>query len=423
MRAIPSIANAIRREDGILPNIERYYTDFPMFFKFFAHCRIYLDYASSTPVDARMHRTFPKLSQTVIGANPSALHTEGVHARKAINDARALVAKTLNAHSDEIIFTSGATESDNLALVGAIEGFLKKGIVLSDIAVITSVLEHAAVLEPLAPYKDKGLFTMTIPAQHGVIDPKHIMIPESAKAVIVSIMYVNNEIGTVQPIKDIAKRVRKLRKEYPDKTILFHTDATQAPLYFNLRVDQLGVDMMTLGATKLYTHKGVGVLYKKRNVNLAPILRGGGQEKGLRPGTEPVELIHNFAHALAYAQERREEEAKRITDLQTYFEATLVQERPVHITAKGSPRSPHISHVAIKDFDSELLVIELDAKGIAVSAKSACKNEEDQESSIVESIYGKGWGAVRFSFGRKTREGDLDRAVRVLRKTIDKYKK
>jgi cysteine desulfurase len=218
-------------------------------------------------------------------------------------------------------------------------------------------------------------------------------------------------------------RVRKLRKEYPDKTILFHTDATQAPLYFNLRVDQLGVDMMTLGATKLYTHKGVGVLYKKRNVNLAPILRGGGQEKGLRPGTEPVELIHNFAHALAYAQERREEEAKRITDLQTYFEATLVQERPVHITAKGSPRSPHISHVAIKDFDSELLVIELDAKGIAVSAKSVCKNEEDQESSIVESIYGKGWGAVRFSFGRKTREGELDRTVRALKKIFDKYKK
>lgn len=395
-----------------------------MFFKFFAHCRIYLDYASSTPVDARMHRTFPKLSQTVIGANPSALHTEGVQARKAINDARARVAKTLNAHADEIIFTSGATESDNLALVGAIEGFLKKGIVLSDIAVITSVLEHAAVLEPLAPYKDKGLFTMTIPAQHGVIDPKHIMIPESAKAVIVSIMYVNNEIGTVQPIKDIAKRVRKLRKEYPDKTILFHTDATQAPLYFNLRVDQLGVDMMTLGATKLYTHKGVGVLYKKRNVTLMPIMRGGGQEKGLRPGTEPIELIHAFAHALAYAQDKREEETKCIAELQTYFEEQLLANIPeISITSKNHERAPHITHIGIKNFDSELLVIELDAKGIAVSAKSACKNEEDQESSIAESIYGKGYGAIRFSFGRKTTKGELDRAVKALQKVFDKYKK
>lgn len=395
-----------------------------MFFKFFAYRRIYLDYASSTPVDAQMHRTFPKLSQTVIGANPSALHTEGVHARKAINDARALVAKTLTAHSDEIIFTSGATESDNLALVGAIEGFVQKGIALSDIAVITSVLEHAAVLEPLAPYKDKGLFTVTIPAQHGVIDPKHIIIPEHAKVVLVSIMYVNNEIGTVQPIKEIAKRIRKLRKEYPDKTILFHTDATQAPLYFNLRVDQLGVDMLTLGATKLYTHKGIGVLYKKRNVNLAPILRGGGQEKGLRPGTEPVELIHAFAHALQYAQERREEEAKRITELRDYFEEQLLATiAEISITSKNQERAPHISHIGIKNFDSELLVIELDAKGVAVSAKSACKNEEDQESSIVESIYGKGWGAVRLSFGRKTRKGEVDGAVKVLKKVFDKYKK
>lgn len=401
-----------------------------MFFKFFKKRRIYLDYASSTPVDTAMHRTFPALSPDVITANPSALHKEGVQARTVIQGARSVVAKTLNAHADEIIFTSGATESDNLALVGSIEHFLAKGIEIGEIAVITSILEHAAVLEPIAPYKERGLFTVTLPAAHGVVDPRHIIIPEHAKAVIVSVMYVNNEIGTVQPIKEIAKRIRKLRKENPDKIILLHTDATQAPLYFNLRVDQLGIDMMTLGATKLYTHKGIGVLYKKRNVTLAPLMRGGGQEHGLRPGTEPIELIHTCAYALKYAQDTRELETARIGDLQNYFETQIVQvfpvelqERPVHITAKGSPRSPHISHIAIKGFDSELLVIELDAKGIAVSAKSACKNEEDQESSIVESIYGKGWGAVRFSFGRKTTKGDVDRAVRVLKQVLEKYKK
>ncbi len=395
-----------------------------MFFKLFKNSRVYLDYASSTPVDARMHRTFPKLPKSVIAANPSALHQEGVRARKAINDARALVAKTLNAHSDEIIFTSGATESDNLAIVGSIEQFLVQGIEYSEIAVITSALEHAAITEVLAPYKEKGLFTVTLPAKDGVIDPKHIIIPETAKAVLVSVMYVNNEIGTVQPIKEIAKRIRKLRKDNPEVQILFHTDATQAPLYFNLRVDQLGVDMMTLGATKLYTHKGVGMLYKKRNITLAPLMRGGGQEKGLRPGTEPIELIHAFAHALKYAQDIKEKEIDRIKELQNYFENKLKEVLPeVVITSQDQDRTPHITHTAIKNFDSELLVIELDAKGIAVSAKSACKNDNDTESGIIEQIYGKNYGAVRFSFGRTTTKGDVDRAIKALQKVFDKYRK
>jgi len=408
--------------------------------------RIYLDFASSTPLDARMHRTFPKLSESVVGANPSALHNEGVRARRVIQDARSIVAKTLHAHSDEIIFTSGATESDNLALIGAIEAFVSEGIDFSKIAVITSTIEHAAVLETIAPYKNKGLFISILPTNEGVVDPKHITIPEGIKALIVSVMYVNNEIGTVQPIKEIAKRIRKLRKEYPDTTILFHTDATQAPLYFNLRVDQLGVDMLTLGATKLYTHKGVGVLYKKRTVSLMPIMRGGGQERGLRPGTEPIELIYTFAHALKYAQEKREDlpkqpgETTRITELQTYFEQQLTKIlHAVVIThlevEPPSYRSPHITHIGIQGMDSELLVIELDAKGIAVSSKSACKNDPstssgqadifeqlyEKDSSFVQGSGGAQYGTVRFSFGRTTTKKELDRAISALKQVLTKY--
>jgi cysteine desulfurase len=263
-----------------------------------------------------------------------------------------------------------------------------------------------------------------IPAVDGVVDPRAIIMPQDLKVLIISVMYVNNEIGTVQPIKEIAKRVRQLRKQYPDITILFHVDATQAPLYYSLNVAQLGIDMMTLGATKLYCPKGVGLLYKKRTVTLSSIIYGGGQERGLRPGTEPVQLIHDFAHALAYAQENIEKEYERIIQLQTYFEKKVKNEIPeCVITAEQSERAPHITHLAFQNFDSELLVIELDARGIAVSAKSACKNEEDNESPIVENIYGKNVGAVRFSFGRMTTKGELDRTVKALKKVLEKYKK
>ncbi|MFZ4500429.1 MAG: cysteine desulfurase family protein [Minisyncoccia bacterium] len=397
------------------------------FFKYFQKqnpARIYLDVASSTPVDEGMMKTFPVLSSEALGANPSALHKEGVMAKTALSDARALVAKTLLAHTDEIIFTSNATESDNLALMGVVNAWSEKGIAPGDIVVYKSAIEHAAVSESAEMLSKKGVTVLTLETIEGVVDPKDIVVPEGAKAIIVSVMYVNNEIGTVQPIKEIAKRLRFLRKNNPGLEILFHVDATQAPLHYALTVPQLGVDIMTLGATKLYCPKGVGVLYVRRGVSIAPIMYGGGQERGLRSGTQPVELIHTFAHALSFAQEHREEYTDRITLLQAYFENTLAEEIPeAIITLKDADRTPHITHVAIKSFDSELLVLELDARGIAVSAKSACKNDSDNESEMVTALYGSNVGAIRFSFGRTTIQKDLDRAIQALKEVLEKYKK
>ncbi len=396
-----------------------------MFFKRLTnliHPRIYLDYASSTPIDGRMIRTIPHIPSMVLGANPSALHREGVAARRVINDARTRVAQVLHAHADEVIFTSGATESDNLALAGTINRWIREGVMPTSIAVVASELEHAAVTETLAQFTD--VFRVIIPAPEGVVDLKGLQFTPDITKVLISVMYINNEIGTEQPIKEIAKTIRRMRKDRPDLEIVFHVDATQAPLYCNLRVDQLGVDLMTLGATKLYCPKGVGALYKKRSVSLTPIMHGGGQERGLRPGTESVELIHTFAYALEYAQEKREVETERVRVLQQYFEEKIQKEIPgTRITAKDQPRSPHISYIAIPNFDSELLVIELDARSIAVSSKSACKNEEHNESPIVEQLYGKGYGAVRFSFGRGTTKKKLDRVIRALKKVIEKYRK
>jgi cysteine desulfurase len=394
------------------------------FFKHFLGTdRIYLDYASSTPTDRSMVRAFPRIPYRVLGANPSALHREGVELREYLTSARALVAESLHAREDEIIFTSGATESNNLALSGAVHGFLKQGLKPHEIAVFVSDIEHAAVSEVARSLISEGIVDGALPTEEGVVDPKTIVIPNGIRALIVSVMYVNNEIGTVQPIKDIAKRIRFLRKQDPEVTIVFHVDATQAPLFYSLNVAKLGVDLMTLGATKLYCPKGVGMLYKKRDVTLIPITRGGGQEFGLRPGTEPVLLIHTFAYALWFAQARYESHHDEIKQLQEHFETKIQKAIPqATITATLKERAPHISHIAIPAFDSELLVFELDARGIAVSAKSACKNESEQESAIVESLYGQHVGAVRFSFGRYTTPRDLSRAVRALKRILKKYK-
>ena len=187
-----------------------------IFFKFLDRSRrIYLDYASSTPLDRHMYATIPQVPKNVASANPSALHKEGVALKGYLNRARARVTKVLEVQSDEIIFTASATESDNLALRGVTRSFLNSGIAPQEIVVVTSELEHSAVSETVAHLIKKGMQYIVLPVLDGVINPKDIVVPENVKAVIISIMYSNNEIGTVQPIEDIAKRVRKLRKEYP----------------------------------------------------------------------------------------------------------------------------------------------------------------------------------------------------------------
>lgn len=412
--------------DGILCIIKTHYTDFPMFFKrftsIFKNKRIYLDYASSTPVDREMVSSFPRIPDDCVGANPSALHKEGVSLKRVLMSARALVAKTLGAQVDEIIFTSNASESDNLAIVGAVKSFLQKGTLPEEIVVYTSPFEHSAVKESVASLST-GVIVRTLLQDQGFVITKNLVVPEGSKVILVSVMMVQNEIGTLQDIKDIAKHIRKLRKEHPYVEILFHTDATQAPLFYDLNVARLGIDMMTLGATKLYCQKGAGMLYKKRGVSIAPIIYGGGQESGLRPGTEPVELIHQFSYALAYAQKYREQSVEKITVLQKYFERKVKEALPhIRITGEESLRSPHISHLVIPKIDSELLVIELDARGIALSSKSACKNEDSNESELLTLLYpNEVLGAIRVSYGRKTTKQELDKTLIALQSVIKKY--
>ncbi len=371
--------------------------------------------------------SFPVLPMSALQANPSALHKEGISAKRSLMDARALVAKTIGAHSDEVIFTSNASESDNLAVLGSVKHFLQQDILPKEIGVYVSPFEHAAVSESLSSLHP-DIFVCTLLQEDGYVKTKNIVLPAGLKAVIISVTMVQNEIGTTQDIKEIAKQVRKLRKEYPEVEIRFHTDATQAPLFYDLNVARLGVDMMTLGATKLYCQKGVGMLYKRRGIVLAPIMYGGGQEFGLRPGTEPVELIHQFTHALSYAQSHKEQSTVKIKNLQCYLEKKLKEMIPhSRITGEGiapsGERTPHITHLVIPNIDSELLVIELDARGIAVSSKSACKNEEDGDSELLPLLYPhEHLGAIRISYGRKTTKRNLNRAVTAIISVLEKYK-
>lgn len=377
--------------------------------------RHYFDYASSTPRDEKMIATFESVPAWCAGANPSALHKEGVELKKYLTFARERVAEVLHCHTDEVYFTSGATESITTALSGIVEANKDKRI-----ALFISPFEHS-VTKALAEKLE--VVTHYFEQEQGVVHPQSLVVPEGVSVVIVSLLFVQNEIGAVQPIKALAKRIRKLKKEYPDVSFYFHVDATQAPLFCDLDVRSLGVDMMTIGSTKLYSTKGVGVLYIARGVKCLPLLIGGNQERGMRSGTEPVEHIYECAQALSYADDHREEYFSKIQKLQEYTEVSIGARFPqLSVTCQSSERSPHITHVTFTGIESELMLLELDARGFALSSKSACKNDDEENSGVVEVLFPKEKkSALRISYGRTTTTKSIDTLLAAIDDVFKKY--
>ncbi len=381
-----------------------------MFFKLFSFPRrIYLDSAS----------------RAVFGSsrgNPGSLHKEGVQEKNGLTDARTAIAKTLGCQSGEVIFTSGATESNNIALQGFVYGLLKNNYKPDEIEILTSDIEHASIAEVAKGLvKRVGVKYTQIQNTDGVVDPKDIVPSAGIRACIVSIIFVQNEIGTIQPIKDIAKRIRHLRKEFPGMVFYVHTDATQAVQYMDLGIPQLGVDMMTLGSAKLACQNGVGALYIKKGVPMEGVYFGGGQEMGIRSGTQAVVLIEKFAGAVAAAQKLRATFAPHIQNLRDYFENQIAKNFPtIHISSKEIPRSPHISHLLVPGIDSELLVIELDARGIAASSQSACSN--DTEKHLPANLTPQNFATLRISFDKNTKKRHIDKTIKALGQIFKKYK-
>lgn len=385
--------------------------------------RIYLDYASVTPIDARVLAEMKKYSSHAF-ANPSALHKEGVAAKNALENARARVSEFLNAHPREIVFTSGGTEANNMALKGvlnAVRADAKK------CHIIISAIEHSSVMETANELAKSGVEVTRLNVnEEGLISLRDLENAIRPETVLVSIMTVNNEVGSIEPIRDIMKVIRGAKKKFGSKYPLFHTDAAQAPVFLDLNVEKMGIDLLTLDGSKVYGPRGIGCIYIRQGarvsstVPIMPIMHGGGQEFGLRSGTENIPAIAGFAKALELAKKERVAEAKRLVNLRGNMIAGLRKINPkikvngahleANYEAKNEVQAPHILNISIPGIDGEYFLFQLDANGIACSTKSSCLKDED-ESYVLKAMGAHSGSSIRFSFGRETKESDVKKAL------------
>ncbi len=377
--------------------------------------RIYLDHAASTPLDKKVLKIQGEALEKY--GNPSSIHQEGVWAKKMLAEARKDIADILHAQSDEIIFTGGGTEANNLAIFGAIAEPKKSHL-------IVSAIEHPSVLECARELERRGAeVTYLSVDSYGLVSPRSVKEALRENTVLVSVMYANNEIGTVQPIAEIAKVIREHNRA-GGKT-LFHTDACQATNYLDMNVLKLGVDLMTINASKIYGPKGVGALFVKRGAALAPIIFGGGQERGMRSGTENIPLIVGFAEAMKIAESMKEKESSRLTNLRDFFVSEIRKKIPnVVLNGSAEKRLPNNVNISFLGIDAEEMVINLDARGIACSTKSACANisHDGQVSHVLEAIGAdteRSRSAVRFTLGRGTKKSDIQYTVNELAKIVE----
>lgn len=387
--------------------------------------RIYLDNAATTPVDMGVMSVVSATAKKFPG-NPSALHKEGVAARQVLEGARVQIAGVLSAHADEVVFTSGATEANNMAIQGVVRAARVQGV--AHPRIIVSAIEHPSVLEVTRALEHEGVLVDYLSVDpRGIVDLRELRKLITPETVLVSVMYANNEIGTVEPIRDIAKEIRHARKMNESSYPYFHTDAAQAANYLDLNTLSLGVDLTTLSSGKAYGPRGIGALYVKRGVILKPLIYGGDHEHGRRAGTESVALAAGFAEALTLAQKMKVKEFVRVQKLRDAFAKTILKKIPgSSINGDLATSLPNILNISIPDVDSEALVIYLDASGVAVSGKSACMSASGEPSHVLTALYSEQKGekaSVRFSLGRDTKKQDLDYVIKILPGILEKISK
>jgi cysteine desulfurase len=373
--------------------------------------RVYADYAAATPLDEDVKKAMlPFLSGTLFG-NPASIHSFGREAKRALEQARKTIAETLQVQSDEIIFTGGGTEGNNLGITGIVSSSPVK-----HPHIITSRIEHAAILEPIRFLERKGFLVTYLPVnEKGRVDLKNLEASITEETILISLAYANSETGTIERIREIGNLIKKYKEKQP---LYFHTDASQAGNFLSLFPNDLHVDLMTLDALKVYGPKGVGLLFVKRGTPLTPLLRGGMQEKGLRAGTQNVPGIVGFAAALLKAERMRKTEGERIKKLRDLLKEELLK----HIdgaTVNGLGEIlPNVLNINFPEVDAEFLSVKLDQAGIAVSSASACRSISGSGSSyVIEALPGReGYGksSLRFSFGRETSLGDIKYIAKVL---------
>lgn len=429
--------------------------------------RMYFDYASITPIDNRVIKHVSKISKKY-PANPNSLYTEGVEAFKELERSREKVAKHLDVHADEIVFTSGGTESNNLAIQGVLKAY--KMTKSQKPHIISSEIEHPAVRELLLQYQEAGECDVTfIPVGvDGIVDLKEFKKALRPETILVTIMYVNNEIGTIQPIAEISKIVRHYKKAKLELVVeenkkpmtyssiypLVHTDACQAVLFCPMRIINLGVDLLTLDSAKFYGPRGVGALYIKRSVQqsktIAPIQIGGSQEFELRAGTQNVAGISGFAYAMDLAIAEKEKESARLGALRDFVVEELNNAVTVGKVSEiifngtygkdeygNALRVPNNINICVPGMDAEYAVLRLDVRGICVSSVTSCRSKnEDSTSYVVEALnngnnnvddgngadIGQGCGksSLRITLGRFTTGREVKKLVKVLLRVLRK---
>lgn len=376
---------------------------------------IYLDYSATTPVDPRVVEAMTPYFTGSFG-NPSSVHRYGQAAEAAIESARETIASLLNCQPEEIIFTSGGSESDNLALRGAASAMREK---TGARWILASRAEHPAItntLKHLEKYEGFLVEWLDVNAQ-GQVTPEIVSKAICQSTAIVSVMYANNEIGTINPIHEIAEICRA-------NQILFHTDAVQAAAYLPLDVQSLSVDLLSLGAHKLYGPKGVGALYVRKGTPLVSHLTGGGQEFNLRAGTQNVPYIVGFAEALRLAVEERETRTAHVQPLRDRIIGTVLETIPdSRLTGSLESRLPHHASFAFRDVDGNLLLTLLDAAGFACSSGSACKTGNPEPSEVMTAIgLARDWGlgSLRVTLGKDTQPQHVESFLNVLPPTVEK---
>lgn len=385
--------------------------------------RVYLDHAATTPIDKDVLKAMLPFFANQYG-NPSALYKEGVAAAKAIKEARKKIADILHAQPDTIIFTSGGTESDNLAIFGATHANTDKN------HIISIGIEHDAVIKPLEHLKTEGWDITYVPVdERGMVSSDEVVAAIRPETVLVTIMYANNEIGTIEPVAEIGRKLIKYRKEKNTSFPYFHTDACQAAGYLSLDVEKLHVDFLTLNGSKIYGPKGVGLLYVRRGVNFDPQMIGGLQERQRRAGTENVPGIVGLAKALEISERNKSKEVSRICKLSSYFwrkVKKLVPEAELNGPDIGENRLPNNLNFLIPGIEGEAALLYLDAYGVSCSTASACNTEGLDTSHVLRSIGVSAENAsavLRFTLGRNTKKQEIDYAVKSLRKVMDLLQK
>lgn len=386
--------------------------------------QIYLDNSATTPVDPRVLKAiWPYFSEQF--ANASSLHNMGNQAAQAVDLARRQLAEFLNCQTKEVYFTSGATESDNLAILGLINSF--KTEVRPHL--IVSAIEHEAVLEPAKQLAKDGRAELSIlpVAGNGLVDLAELKKLIKDNTVLISVMLANNEIGTIEPIEEIGKLVAELNQERKNK-IYFHTDATQAPAYLNCDIRKLGVDLLSLSAHKIYGPKGVGALYARSGVPIKPLMLGGGQEKKLRSGTYNVPGIAGFGEAVRLISnaKARAKEIKEITELRDYLIREILKKIPkAGLNGDPKKRLPNNANFVFPGVEGESVVLMLSQQGIMASTGSACSSGSLEPSHVLLAIgtpIEQAHGSLRLSLGRFTKKSDLDAVIKKLPPIIEKLR-